>query len=178
MQFHQVELEGAYIIKLNKKRDNRGYFARNFCVRTFEENGIDFKISQCNYSYNIKKGTLRGLHYQTPPYEEGKIVACVQGRIYDVIVDIRKKSKTYGKWFAKELSSETLEMIYIPTGFAHGFVTLEDNTFILYYMSQEYNSEYAHGIRWNDKTLKIKWPIQKPIISKRDASLNKFANYK
>lgn len=168
MIFSETELKGAYIIKLEPLGDERGFFARSFCQKEFEEHGLNFGIVQCNLSYNKKKGTLRGMHYQIAPYEETKLVSCVRGAIYDVIIDLRESSPTYRQWFAVELTAENYKMLYISAGFAHGIQTLEDNTVVFYQMSEFYHPESARGVRWDDPAFGVKWPIKNHIISAKD----------
>lgn len=176
MIFHEVKLKGAYIIEPERLEDERGFFARTFCQKEFENIGIDFNIVQSNISYNKEKGTLRGMHYQTAPHEEAKIVTCVRRSIYDVIIDMRLDSSTYCKWFALELSAKNYISLYIPKGFAHGFQTLENNVVVSYQMSEFYCPESARGVRWDDPTFKIKWPVSSPIISAKDSSYKMVAN--
>lgn len=170
MKFITSRLKGAYLIELDCLDDERGFFARSFCQREFLEYGLNPKVVQCNISYNRKKGTLRGMHFQTNPYEETKIIRCTQGKIYDVIIDLRQKSSTYCLWESFELSAENRRMLYIPNGFAHGFQTLEDETEVFYQMSEFYHPECASGVRWNDSVFVIEWPIANPIISLKDQS--------
>jgi len=174
MRFIETELKGAYIIEIEIIEDERGFFSRTFCQKEFEEHGLNPRIAQCNISYNKKKGTLRGLHYQAAPYEEAKIVSCTRGTIYDVIIDLRPDSPTYCQWFAVELSDENYKMLYVPEGFAHGFQTLEDNTVVFYQMSEFYNPESARGIRWDDPVFGIKWPLSNKVISKKDLDYKDF----
>jgi dTDP-4-dehydrorhamnose 3,5-epimerase len=174
MIFKETKLKGAYIIELEPIEDNRGFFARSFCQKEFRLHGINMNSVQCNISYNKKKGTLRGMHYQAAPYEEAKLVRCTMGAIYDVIIDIRRKSETFGQWISVELTAKNRKMIYIPEGFAHGFLTLEDNTEVFYQMSEFYMPDHARGIRWNDSAFGIPWPIHAEIISKQDQSYPDF----
>jgi dTDP-4-dehydrorhamnose 3,5-epimerase len=170
MKFTELKLKGSYLIEIDKKKDFRGFFARTFCKYEFEEFGLDFKIIQSNISYNKKQWTLRGLHYQTHPFEEIKIVSCTKGKIFDVIIDLRKKSKTFLKWVNIELSEDNYKMVYIPKGFAHGFLTLKENCIVNYQMSKEYNPDHANGIRWNDKNININWPKKDGLLmSKKDS---------
>ena len=164
----QTPLKGAWIIDIEPAIDHRGFFARTFCQDTFEAHNIHVQWIQTSISYNAKKGTLRGMHFQKAPHEEAKLVRCLSGKIYDVIVDLRENSPTYQQTFAIELSAEKRNALYIPKGFAHGFQTLQDNTEILYYISENYYPESASGIPWNDPTLHINWPITNPIISDKD----------
>lgn len=168
MKFIETKLKGAYIIELEHLEDNRGFFARTFCQKEFEKHDLNPHIVQCNISFNKKKGTLRGMHYQVKPYEEVKIVSCIRGAIYDVIIDLRKKSSTYCKWLATELTAENYRMVYIPEGFAHGFQTLKDNTVVFYQMSEFYHPECARGVRWDDPAFGIGWPLTKKNISEKD----------
>jgi dTDP-4-dehydrorhamnose 3,5-epimerase len=170
LKFIQTKFKGVYVIEIQKNLDERGFFARTFDKKQFLELGLDVDLFQCNVSFNKKTGTLRGMHYQSSPYEEIKIVRCTQGKIFDVIIDLRSNSPTFRKWISFELSSKNHKMIYIPKGFAHGFQTLEDNTEIFYHMSDYYMPKYANGIAWNDKSVKIKWPIENPILSVNDKS--------
>lgn len=168
MIFKETELKGAYIIELEPVQDERGFFARIFCQKEFEEHGLNPCIVQCNISHNKKKGTLRGMHYQMPPYEEDKIVSCFKGAIYDVIIDLRSNSDTYCQWFDVELSDHNTKMLYVPKGFAHGFQTLEDDTAVFYQMSEFYHPEAAKSVRWNDPAFGIVWPDDIRVISERD----------
>jgi dTDP-4-dehydrorhamnose 3,5-epimerase len=224
MIFTQTQLKGSYIIELEKLEDERGFFARTFCQREFEAHGLNSNVVQCNISYNKKRGTLRGMHFQIAPYQEAKLIMCLTGSIYDVIVDLRPDSPTYRQWIAVNLVSReqlsvssfqsatdssrlTLDaahssqlpafgsqltadsvhnsasglqltahygMFYIPGGFAHGFLTLEDETEVLYQMSEFYMPEYARGIRWNDPSFNISWPIDVAVISGKDKSYPDF----
>jgi dTDP-4-dehydrorhamnose 3,5-epimerase len=174
MIFTETKIKGVYIIEPELLTDERGFFARTFCKEEFEKLGLDTSIVQCNLSYNKKKGTLRGMHYQDQPYEEAKIVSCTRGSIYDVVVDLRKDSQTYLKWAAQELSDENYKIMYIPKGCAHGFQTLKDNTVVFYQMTEFFHSEFAQGVRWDDPVFGIQWPTGKKIISKKD---NQFPEY-
>lgn len=174
MIFEETILKGAFIIKLEPFQDARGFFARSFCKKEFEKQGLNSNIMQCNISYNKKKGTLRGMHYQIAPHEEAKFVSCTNGLIYDVIIDLRPDSSTYCKWISVELSANSLKMLYIPEGFAHGFQTLEDNATVFYQMTEFYHPECARGVRWNDPSFEIKWPISNLIISYKDQNYPNF----
>lgn len=175
MKFIETKLKGAFIIELERLDDERGFFARTFCQREFEEYGLNPKVVQCNMSFNRKKGTLRGMHYQAFPYEEAKLVRCIKGAIYDVIIDLRPNSIAFKKWLAVDLTEQNRRMIYIPEGFAHGFQTLRDNTEIFYQMSEFFRPEYARGVRWNDPAFEIGWPIEDPIISTNDLQHKEFS---
>ncbi len=174
MIFRETYLKGAYVIEPELKMDERGFFARTWCQKEFSEHGLNTSLVQCNISFNKKRGTLRGMHFQKHPFEEAKLVRCIRGAIYDVIIDLRPKSLTFKKWFAIELTSENRTMLYVPEGFAHGFLTLTDNAEVLYQMSQFYYPEYADGVRWNDMTFDINWPIDVTLISERDNSYPDF----
>ena len=170
MIFSETSLNGLYIIDLLRLEDERGYFARSWCQREFAEHGLNSQLVQCNISFNRRRGTLRGMHYQTAPYEEAKLVRCTQGALYDVVIDLRPVSQTFKRWFAVELTSENQRALYIPEGFAHGFQTLIDNTEVFYHMSEFYHPESAKGIRWNDSEFGIEWPIDALVISEKDNS--------
>ena len=170
MKFLETKIQGVYIIKLEKIEDERGYFARTFDKKEFLEMGLTNNFIQYSLSCNKKKGTLRGMHFQREPYSETKIVSCVKGKIFDVIVDVRKESPTFKQWESNELDSDNHAMLYIPNGIAHGFQTLVDNTELLYLHSNYYEKNFEGGIRFDDKILSIDWPIKNKIISKRDKS--------
>ena len=174
MIFNKTALNDAYIIDLNKLQDERGFFARTFCVKEFEKYGIEFSIAQANISYSRLKQTLRGMHYQKKPYGEAKLVCCTKGGIYDVIVDLRSVSSTYGEWIGTELTEKNYRMLYVPEGFAHGFITLEDETEVFYQMSEYYTPGAAQGIRWDDAAFDIEWPLEPKVISEKDKN---WANY-
>lgn len=175
MKFTETNLGGAFIVEPQPIADERGFFARTFCKKEFQEHGLNNLISQCNLSFNHKKGTLRGMHYQTPPKAEAKYVICIAGAIYDVIIDIRPDSPTYCRWFGIELSAENRKMLYVPEGFAHGYQALQDGASVLYQVSEFYCPEHERGIRWNDPAFGIKWPIPDPILSGKDAGHPDFA---
>jgi dTDP-4-dehydrorhamnose 3,5-epimerase len=169
MIFIKTKFFGVYIIEIEKYEDERGFFARTWDKNQIKEMGLDDSIIQSSMSYNRKKGTIRGMHYQIKPFEETKLVRCTKGKIFDVIIDLRKDSETFKKWISIELSENNHRTLYIPKGFAHGFQTLEDNTEIIYDISQTYNPEYSKGIKWNDKIIGIKWPLEVTMISKKDS---------
>lgn len=177
MIFTETKLKGAFIIEPERLDDERGFFARTWCQREFEARGLNTRLVQCNISFNKKKGTLRGMHYQAKPYEEAKLVRCTLGAIYDVIIDLYPDSPTFKQWVAVELNAENRKMFYIPEGMAHGFQTLADNTEVFYQMSEFYYPDYARGIRWNDPSFGIEWPIKQIIISSRDKSYPIFQSY-
>ena len=168
MKFKETKLKGLYIIEPEIHFDDRGYFARIFCKQELSKTGIDFNIVQVNRSLNKKQGIIRGMHFQKPPKAEDKIIQCVKGKIYDVAIDLRQDSPTYGEWVAEKLSEENKKMFLIPKGFAHGFQTLTDNCEILYFMSEFYSPQYESGVRWDDPFFNIKWPIKDPILSEKD----------
>lgn len=175
MKFIPIPLKGAYLIDIEKLEDERGFFARAFCTEDFIEQGLEGSFIQLNNSFSVKKGTLRGLHYQLAPMQETKIVRCVKGAFYDVILDLREESETFGKSFGEVLSAENRRMMYVPKGFAHGFYTLEDETEVIYMVSQYYSPELERGVRWNDPAFAIRWPGEPQVISERD---RRHADYK
>ena len=174
MIFTETKLKGAFIIEMEKLEDERGFFARAWDKNIFKKNGLNPDLVQCDISFNKIKGTLRGMHYQIQPYEEPKLVRCTRGMIFDVIIDLRKSSKTLKKWLSFELSNNNYKMLYVPEGFAHGFQTLENNTEVFYQMSQFYNPDSARGVRWDDKAFNIKWPLKPTLISEKDQSYEDF----
>lgn len=170
MIFTPTPLAGAFIITPDLIEDERGFFARTFCRREFEEHGLNPDIIQCNISFNKRKGTVRGMHYQATPHAEVKLVRCSAGTIYDVIVDLRLTSSTFKQWFAVELSSDNRKLLYIPEGFAHGYQTRTDNTEVIYHHSAFYNPESARGLKFDDPAIGIIWPLPVSMISPRDQS--------
>ncbi len=156
------------MIEPEKLSDERGFFARTWCRNEFKNHGLNTSLVQCNMSYTKKRGTLRGMHYQASPNGEAKLVKCTRGSMYDVIIDMRPASQTFRQWFSVELNSNNYKMLYIPEEFAHGFLTLEDNTEVFYHMSEFYHPESARGIRWNDPLFSIKWPSEVLHMSDRD----------
>jgi len=168
MRFHQTGLSGAYLIELELLEDERGFFARTFCREEFAARGLNPEVAQCNLSYNARKNTLRGMHYQAEPHAEAKLVNCLKGAVYDVIIDLRPRSSTSGRWVAVELSATNRKMLYVPEGFAHGFLTLEDDTAVHYQMSAFFEPDSARGVRWDDPAFGIEWPCPEPIISDKD----------
>jgi dTDP-4-dehydrorhamnose 3,5-epimerase len=177
MTFTETKLKGAFVIDLEPIQDERGFFARTWCKNEFEAHGLNPNLVQCNTSFNNKKGTLRGMHYQASPYEEAKLVRCTMGAVYDVIVDLRKESKTFLQWIACELTAQNRKMLYVPEGFAHGFQTLEDNSEVFYQMSEFYHPDHSAGISWDDPVIDIKWPILEVVISKKDKLYSYYINY-
>lgn len=171
MKFTPLAIEGAYLIELEAFTDNRGLFARQFCQKEFAAQGLDFTIRQSNLSKNYKKGVLRGLHYQKDPYPEIKVVTCLKGSVWDVIVDIRPESPTYLQYIGTTLTEETNSLLYIPAGVAHGFQALEDDSVLLYHLGEFFMPDYYSGLRWNDPKLAIQWPhCDERIINERDNS--------
>ena len=168
MEFYPTPLTGNYLINLDKKEDDRGFFARCFCQKEFLSFGLNVDWVQVNNSFSKKTGTLRGLHFQYNPYSEVKLVKCLKGAIWDVVVDLRIGSKTFGKWYGSELSDENGTMMYVPKGFAHGFITLKKNTEILYLVSEFYSPNFEGNLIWNDPDISIKWPINPTLISNKD----------
>ena len=175
MIFTKTNLEGAFVIRIQKLADERGFFACAFCQREFQEHGLNPNVVQCNISYNKQKGTLRGMHFQSAPYQEAKLVRCMQGAIYDVIVDIRPESETYMEHFTIYLTADNYNALYVPEGFAHGFLTLEDNTHVFYQMSEFFAPGNARGFQWNDPAFNIEWPEEIQSISDRDANLPNYS---
>ena len=171
MKFTATELEGAYLIDLDRKVDERGFFARTFCRGELSALALDGDFPQCNVSFNARKGTIRGLHFQAKPHEETKIVSCPHGAIFDVIVDLRADSPGFGRWVAFELSRDNRRALYIPRGFAHGFQSLADDTDVFYLMGERYEPDFARGVRWDDPKLGIAWPIADAIVSENDRRL-------
>jgi dTDP-4-dehydrorhamnose 3,5-epimerase len=172
--FAETELKGAFVIELERLEDERGFFARSWCRREFEARNLSSRLEQCNVSFNSKKGTLRGMHFQIAPHAEAKLVRCTLGAIYDVIIDLRRDSTTFKKWLGIPLSMVNRRMLYVPEGFAHGFQTLEDNTEVFYQMSEFFDPECARGVRWDDPAFGVHWPIPAPTVSDRDRSFPDF----
>lgn len=170
MKFQETKIPGAFEIHLEPYSDERGLFARSWCQKEFEDHRLNPKVVQCNVSFNLRKGTLRGIHYQAAPYPEAKLVRCTRGAIYDVVVDLRPESPTFRDWVGVNLTAANRQMLYVPEGCGHGFLTLEDNTEVFYQMSEFYHPELARGVRWNDPALGIVWPGSVEVISERDGS--------
>jgi len=175
MIFKKTNLEGAFIVEIQRLEDGRGFFARSFCQREFQEHGLNPNLAQCNISFNKVKGTLRGMHFQVAPHEEAKLVRCTQGAIHDVIIDLRPDSPNYMHHFAIDLTAEAHNALYVPEGFAHGFLTLAPETCVFYQMSEFYAPGYARGFRWNDPAFNLKWPVEIEMISERDANYPDFS---
>ena len=175
MKFTQTPLQGAYEISLEKHEDERGFFSRAFCVKELDFIEFNINIVQANDSFSNKKGTMRGLHYQLSPFSEIKIIRCINGALFDVIVDLRESSPSFMKYFGTELTGDNRQMIYVPRGFAHGFLTLEDNTEAFYLSSAPYSPKYERGIRWNDSAIKIRWPFNPTVVSEKDLAHPNFS---
>ena len=175
MIFSETKLKGAFLIEPERKEDHRGFFARTWCQQEFETHGLNSKLVQCSVSFNNKRGTLRGMHFQIAPFEETKLVRCTKGEIFDVIIDLRPNSGTFKKHFPVILNEDNRLMLYIPGGFAHGFQTMADNTEVFYQMSQVYSLEHSSGVRWNDPAFGIQWPQDDRIIIDRDLNYPDFS---
>jgi len=174
VNFSPTPLNGVFIIENKKFEDERGFFLRCWDAKEFSKSGLNPNVVQCNTSYTKKKGTIRGLHYQIFPHQESKLIWCIKGEIFDVIVDLRPESKTFKKWFSIQLTSDNYKMLYVPEGFAHGFQSLKDEVKIFYQNSQHYAPEFERGIRWDDPTFNINWPLKPTLISKKDKSWRNF----
>lgn len=168
MQLIETPIEGTYILRPDKKGDERGYFARLFCRKLFSQLGLEPECVQINTSKSAQKGTLRGMHYQLPPFAESKLLTCTQGALFDMILDLRPDSPTYMRSFGAELSAENGLMMYLPKGCAHGFLTLKDETQAIYFVSEYYNPEAERGVRWNDPAFNLQWPEKPVVISEKD----------
>lgn len=175
MIFKETKLKGAFIVEIEPREDERGFFSRTWCKNEFEKHGLKSELVQCNLSYNKKRGTLRGMHYQDEPYRETKLVRCTKGALYDVIIDLRENSETYKQWIGIELTEDNCKALYVPEGFAHGFQTLVDDTYAFYQVTEFYTPGAEKGIRWNDPQFDIKWPEEtKRIISVKDQNWGDF----
>lgn len=178
MKFAETRLRGAWVIIPDRQMDRRGFFARTYCAREFESQKLISSFVQCNVSYNQLRGTLRGMHFQSPPNTEAKLVRCSRGSIYDVIVDLRPSSSTFGEYFAAEISSENGLSLYIPEGFAHGFQTLEDRTEVFYQMTNYYVPESAAGLSFDDPEIGIRWPLPVSAISDKDLNWPRMSRWR
>ena len=174
MKFFETNLKGSYVIEPEPSLDERGFFARSWDVNEFKKMGLNSNIVQTSISFNKLKGTVRGMHYQIKPYEETKLVRCTKGSVFEVLLDLRPNSKTFLEWTSVKLTSDNYKMIYAPEGFALGFQTLENNTELIYQMSQFYSPEFQRGIKWNDTYFDIKWPLKMTVISNRDTTFPDF----
>jgi dTDP-4-dehydrorhamnose 3,5-epimerase len=170
MKFTETRLSGAYVIELQAIEDDRGFFARTFCRQELADHDLIGDVVQANMSWNKTRGTLRGMHYQYAPYQETKLIRCTRGSLYDVIIDLRPESPTFGEHFGVELSDRNRKALFVPRGFAHGFITLEDDTDAFYMVSQSYQPGSEGGIRWNDPRFGIEWPMKPVVISEKDAN--------
>lgn len=170
MRIEPAPLDGAATIELDLRGDERGFFARMFCEKEFAAAGLETRFVQANNSSNAQRGTLRGLHYQLPPDTEVKLVRCIRGALWDVIVDVRPGSPSFGRWFGAELTAQNRRMMYVPRGFAHGFITLTDDSELIYFVSAFYEPKQERGLRWNDPKIAIDWPIAPSVISDKDAN--------
>lgn len=174
MIFHETKLPGVFEIHIEAEADERGFFARTWCQQEFEAHGLNGRLVQCSLSFNSRKGTLRGMHYQVAPHAETKLIRCNKGAIYDVVLDLRPQSPTFKDWIAVVLMSEKRNTIYVPQGCAHGFLTLEDDSEVSYQMSEFWNAESARGVRWDDPAFRIGWPEKVAVISERDRTYADF----
>ncbi len=170
MLFEETAVDGAFLIRPERIEDERGFFARTFCVRELSERGLDPTVVQSSLSYNRRRGTLRGMHFQVAPHEENKLVSCRQGSIYDVIIDLRPSSPTYSRWFGATLTAAGFEKLFIPKGCAHGFITLLDDSIVEYDISNYYHPESARGVRYDDPAFNVVWPMAPAVINGRDQS--------
>lgn len=168
MKFTETPLEGAYLIELEKRGDDRGFFARVFCAEEFQAHDLVTGFVQVNNSLSADKGTLRGMHYQLAPHAETKVVRCIRGALWDVALDLRTESKTFGQWYGVELSAENRKMLYVPHGFAHGFITLADDTEAFYFVDSPYAPRAERGVRWDDPKFGIEWPMAPVVLSDKD----------
>jgi dTDP-4-dehydrorhamnose 3,5-epimerase len=174
MIFHTTRIEAVYEVHIEPKSDERGFFARCWCGQEFERNRLNSKLAQCSVSYNARKGTLRGLHYQAEPFPESKLVRCTRGSVFDVVVDLRKDSVTFRDWTSVVLTETKRNMVYVPEGCGHGFLTLEDDTEVFYQISEFYHAELSRGVRWDDPAFGISWPAAVEVISERDRTYPDF----
>lgn len=174
MLFHPTSISGVCEIAIQAHADERGFFARTWCTREFEDNGLNPSLVQCSISFNAHRGTLRGMHYQMEPHPEAKLVRCTRGAVYDVALDLRPNSATFGHWAAAVLTAEKRNMLYVPEGCAHGFLTLEDNSEVLYQMTEFYHPDLGRGLRWDDPAFAIEWPFAPVVLSERDRTYADF----
>ncbi|HEY1802821.1 MAG TPA: dTDP-4-dehydrorhamnose 3,5-epimerase [Terriglobales bacterium] len=174
MIFQETKLAGVFEIQIEAKADERGFFARTWCQQEFESHGLKARLVQCSVSFNTRKGTLRGMHYQARPFPETKVVRCTRGALYDVVLDLREHSPTFKQWIGVTLDAEKRNMVYVPEGCAHGFITLEAETEIFYQISEFFKPELSRGVRWNDPAFNIAWPAPVELISERDRTYPDF----
>jgi len=175
MVVSETTLPGVYVVDLDRRQDERGFFARSWCCDEFEAIGLETRMAQCSVSFNLRRGTIRGMHYQEQPYPETKLVRCTMGAIYDVAIDLRPESPTLRQWVAVELTAQNRRALYIPAGFAHGFQTLLDSSEVFYQMSEFYHPDAARAVRWNDPAFGILWPLPKPFLSEKDRAIPDFS---
>lgn len=168
MIFTETKLKGAFEIEIKKLEDDRGFFGRSWCANEMKDHGLKHELCQANTSFSKKKGTLRGMHYQADPYQETKLIRCTRGSIYDVIIDLRPGSPTFKQWIGVELTQDNYKMLYVPEDFAHGFITLEDDSEVTYLVTQFYTPGAEKGIRWNDPAFSIQWPFEPVIMTEKD----------
>ncbi len=178
MRFHELRLAGAHLIELVPVSDHRGFNARAWCAQEFEDRGLAFRMVQTNVIFNHAKGTLRGMHYQAPPMAEAKLFRVTRGSIYDVIVDLRPESPTYKHWTSVQLDEGSTVMLYVPEGFAQGFITLRDNTEVVYQVSAPFSPNHGRGFRYDDRAFKIPWPIPVEVVSDKDLGWPEFEETK
>jgi len=176
MIFKETEVRGAFVLELERVEDERGFFARTWCQKEFQMHSLVSHLVQTSISFSKKKGTLRGMHYQAPPYEEAKLVRCTRGAIHDVALDARRGSPTFGRWIAAELTADNHRMLYVTEGVAHGFQTLTDDAEVSYQISEFHHPESERGIRWDDAAVGIVWPVADVTVSPRDAGLPRLAD--
>tara|TARA_Y100000816_G_C26018018_1_gene532503 strand:- start:346 stop:885 length:540 start_codon:yes stop_codon:yes gene_type:complete len=175
MKFKELPLKESFLVELEKNTDNRGFFSRLFCDNEFKTI-CDFQISQVNNAFSYDKATLRGIHLQKEPFSEQKLVRCINGEIWDLIIDLRIDSKTFGKWHGELLSEKNRKMLFIPKGFGHGYITMKKNSEIIYLVSEKYNPDFEIGIKWNDPFFNIRWPMMPKVLSQKDASYPNFSS--
>ena len=178
MQITPLKIQGVALVEIEPLSDGRGYFARSYCRQEFNDVGLDFDVVQSNLSHNVSKGTLRGMHYQDAPKPDPKLVSCIRGSIFDVVVDLRADSQTYCQWVGMQLTADNAKALFVPPGCAHGFITLSDDTLVNYLMGEVYVAELARGVRWNDPAFSINWPEDPVVISERDATYPDFKRLK
>ena len=172
--FDKTKLPGVLRVHMEQKNDERGFFARSWCLNEFASQGLEARLVQCSISFNFRRRTLRGMHFQSEPYPEAKLVRCTRGAIYDVVIDLRPQSVMFRRWIAAELTARNRDMLYVPQGCAHGFLTLEDETEVFYQMSEFYHPELTRGVRWDDPAFEIIWPSEVAVISERDRTYPNF----
>lgn len=174
MTFTSTPIHGLFEVSMQLHADERGHFARSWCKREFEENGLDPRLVQCSVSFNRRRATLRGMHFQVEPYPESKLVRCSRGAIFDVALDLRPTSSTYCHWFGAELTADNYKALFIPPGCAHGFISLEDSTEVYYQMSEFFHPDLSQGVRWNDPAFSIQWPLEPVVMAERDRTYPDF----